>query len=590
MKIYLMGGFLGAGKTTLIRALTAHLSSSGERVAIVTNDQGRSLVDTRLCLQETDAVDEVTGGCFCCRFDALDQALLAAEQAGASVVFAEAVGSCTDLIATVLSPLAKRTPTLELAPLTIVVDPWRVLEMERTNGSDVAYLFRKQIQEADVVALTRSDLAPPDVFDAISELAPQAAVVGTGLDSPVELDRLLSAVPKHPSAPLDIDYGRYASAEADLGWANAVAVLEHAVPFDPVHVIREFLAALRGEPVAHVKLITLDPTGGHASLVRRGAQPVLDVSGLPKTVTSLRVLVNARIELPPSVLEIRLRNALVNAASPAEVTWQEFDCFQPAPPTPTHRHAFRCGSGDDASCCAAFYDREDVRFLLGESWHPGGLALTLDTAGRLDLGPKKRLLDVACGGGTSLRAIQSQWSVQVIGIDAEANANSNYIQSGDAHALPFDAGEFDAALCECALSTFTDQQLALTEIRRVLRPGGRLALSDMTVSGEIPESLREWVHIGTCLQGALDFEGYASLIEAAGFRLVEKMATPTAVTEMLRRIKRNLVGLAFSQAAAGVSPENRIDVALARSLIKEAEQAVADGVIGYGVYIADRAA
>jgi SAM-dependent methyltransferase len=246
-------------------------------------------------------------------------------------------------------------------------------------------------------------------------------------------------------------------------------------------------------------------------------------------------------------------------------------------------------------------------------------------AERLDLGPEKRLLDVACGGGTSLREIQSQWRVEAVGLDADTttgastkteakseakveakiDASTNVdpdastdgavpkigsidFQVGDAHALPFDDRVFDAVLCECALSTFTDQRLALEEIRRVLRPGGRLALSDMTVSGEIPESLRDWVHVGTCLQGALDFSGYAKLIEAAGLRLVEVEETPAALSEMLRRIKRNLVGLAFSQAAAGVPPENRVDVALGRSLIKEAEQAVADGVIGYGVFIAER--
>ncbi|MFV1980011.1 MAG: GTP-binding protein [Rhodothermia bacterium] len=668
MRIHVLGGFLGAGKTTLIRALTSHLSESGERVAVVMNDQGHSLVDTRLCLQETAAVDEITGGCFCCRYDALDQALLSAQKAGASVVIAEAVGSCTDLVATVLSPLAQRRPEFEFAPLTIAVDPWRVNEMNLANGSangngnasasgngsgnangsangsgsdnanangsasgnDVAYLFRKQIQEADVVALTRSDLAPPDVYATIAELAPHAAVVRTGLNTPAGLDALLGAVPARPAVPLDIDYERYANAEASLGWGNAVAVLEGTAPFNPVEVIESFFAALRYEPVAHVKVITLDPVGGHASFVRRGTRPVLNVGALPKTVHRLKILVNARVELSPAELEVRLRNALADSASPARVTWEEFDCFQPDPPTPTHRHAYRCGSGDDASCCAAFYDRDDVRFLLGESWHPGGLELTLDMAGRLDLGPGRRLLDVACGGGTSLRAIQSQWPVDAVGLDADADADADAtaqapakagadaepgtnadgspdadaaddatgeisevgsinFQSGDAHALPFDDQEFDAVLCECALSTFADQRLALEEIRRVLRPGGRVALSDMTVSGEIPESLREWVHIGTCLQGALDFDGYSSLIEAAGLRLVEEVETPAALSEMLRRIKRNLVGLALSQAAAGVPSENRVDVALGRSLIKEAEQAVADGVIGYGVYIAERA-
>ena len=114
-------------------------------------------------------------------------------------------------------------------------------------------------------------------------------------------------------------------------------------------------------------------------------------------------------------------------------------------------------------------------------------------------------------------------------------------------------------------------------------------MSDMTVSGEIPESLREWVHVGTCLEGALGFDDYASLVEAAGLRIVEQWQTSASLLEMLKGIKRNLVGLALSEAAAGVPIERRVDVKKGRVLIREAEQAITEGVIGYGVYVAERA-
>ncbi|MFT5435088.1 MAG: G3E family GTPase, partial [Myxococcota bacterium] len=119
MRVHVIGGFLGAGKTTAIGALARYYAERGERVAIVTNDQGHALVDTAALVdvlasksgsgsqeRRTTGVTEIGGGCFCCRFPELEDGLVAAAGQGATVALAEAVGSCTDLVATVLSPLA----------------------------------------------------------------------------------------------------------------------------------------------------------------------------------------------------------------------------------------------------------------------------------------------------------------------------------------------------------------------------------------------------------------------------------------------------------------------------------------------------
>ena len=597
MRVQLVGGFLGAGKTTLIRALARRLRDEGERVAIITNDQGHALVDTRLCLADATAVTEITGGCFCCRFDDLDRALLAAEGQGASVVIAEAVGSCTDLIATVLSPLAQAHPEFELAPLAIVVDPWRVREVEAGQAhEDVAYLFRKQIQEADVVLVSRGDLEAPEVAAELRALAPDAAFLTVSGHTGQGLSAWAAARPSRPAVPLTIDYQRYAAAEALLGWSNAVVRVHRAEPFDPAAFIEDFLARLADTAVAHVKIASLAPVGGSASLVRRDATPVLDVEDLPAGITDCRFLVNARIALPPDELEVRLRGAADGVVDGAAVTWEAFECFQPAPPEPQHRYAFRCGTGDDASCCAAFYDRAEVRYLLGDSLHPGGVDLTLRMAERLNLTPGQRVLDVACGRGVSLMAIGQAWPVETVGLDAapvapptEENGTTGVeLHGGDAHHIPFGDGSFDAVLCECALSTFADQGRALSEMRRVLRPGGRLALSDMVVEGTVPEPLEDWVNVGTCLAGALDFGGYGDALRSAGLELVEHWDASEGLREMMGRIKKNLLGAALARASGNLPDNVHIDIKEGRSLLREADRAVRDGVIGYGVYIAER--
>ena len=597
MRVQLVGGFLGAGKTTLIRGLARHLRARSESVALIMNDQGHALVDTHLCSSEAPEVTEITGGCFCCRYDDLVAALRAAETRGATVAIAEAVGSCTDLIATVLSPLAEMREGFELAPLPVVVDPWRMLEIEADDAhQDLAYLFRKQIQEADIVLMSRADLKPPDVREEIRALAPDATLVEVSGRTGQGLEDWLAARPRRPATPLAIDYERYARAEALLGWGNGVVHLERKNGFDPARVMSEFLSGLVDTPVAHVKIASLEPAGGSGSLVRRGSVPVLSTSGLPAEVEEASFLVNARVAVAPAELERRLRQAMCDALPGGRIQWKEWECFRPAPPEPTHRHTFRCGTDDDATCCAAFYDRAEVRYLLGDSLHPGGIDLTLRMAQHLDLGDDQSVLDVACGRATSLKAIAKAWPVTGVGLDAgidRPGPGSNgeigiELHRGDAHDIPFDDGRFDAVLCECALSTFHDQARALSEMRRVLRPGGRLALSDMVVEGEVPEELEDWVNVGTCLAGALGFGGYEKALDQAGFRIVEHWDASEGLHEMMGRIKRNLLGFALARATGNLPLDVDIDVKEGRALLHAAEQAVRHGVIGYGVYIAER--
>ena len=161
----MVGGFLGAGKTTALLRLAEHFTAQGRRVGLITNDQSQGLVDTSMVNAQGYPVEEITGGCFCCRFNSLtDAADRLTRDAQPDVFLAEPVGSCTDLRATVQYPLRRLYGDgYRVAPLSVLVDPTRAarilgLETGRTFSPKVQYIYEKQLEEADLIVINKSDL------------------------------------------------------------------------------------------------------------------------------------------------------------------------------------------------------------------------------------------------------------------------------------------------------------------------------------------------------------------------------------------------------------------------------------------------
>src|SRR5438128_8130025 len=161
----MIGGFLGAGKTTAVARLAQYLSEQHLRVGLITNDQGSELVDTAMLRSRGFATEEIPGGCFCCRFNSLVEAAHKLTVATRPDVFvAEPVGSCTDLVATVTYPLRRiYGDNFCIAPLSVLVDPIRArrvfgLENGARFSQKVLYIYRKQLEEADVIVINQCDL------------------------------------------------------------------------------------------------------------------------------------------------------------------------------------------------------------------------------------------------------------------------------------------------------------------------------------------------------------------------------------------------------------------------------------------------
>lgn len=237
------------------------------------------------------------------------------------------------------------------------------------------------------------------------------------------------------------------------------------------------------------------------------------------------------------------------------------------------------------ACCATAYSLAAARFLLGDSFHPGGAALTSQLARALQVGPGDLVVDVACGPGTSALQLARETGCEVIGVDlappptSAGDARVRFVR-GDAEALPLEDASVDGVLCECALCTFPDKAAAAGELARVLRPGARLALSDLTATrGELPESLaslQAWV---ACVADARPLEEIAALLAHAGLDVEHTETHDDALLALLDRIEARLkvATLFATDAAAG-----------ARELLREVRDALDSGMLGYGVVIARR--
>src|SRR5438046_3032348 len=270
----MIGGFLGAGKTTSVVRLAQRLTDQGLKFGLITNDKGNELVDTAMLRSRGFATEEIPGGCFCCRFNSLVDAahkLVAATRP--DVFIAEPVGSCTDLVATVTYPLRRiYGDNFSIAPLSVLVDPVRALRIFGLEhggkfSEKVLYIYRKQLEESDIIAINKCDLLDlaqqAKLRDALVQNFPRAEVfeisarTGNGLEPWFE--RITSAQ-QHPRTIMDVDYQTYAEGEALLGWLNATVNVSSAQPIDGNALLRQFAGAIqrqlrreRGE-IAHLKM------------------------------------------------------------------------------------------------------------------------------------------------------------------------------------------------------------------------------------------------------------------------------------------------------------------------------------------------
>src|ERR1039458_8705360 len=293
-------------------------------------------------------------------------------------------------------------------------------------------------------------------------------------------------------------------------------------------------------------------------------------------------------------------------------------------------------------CCARLYESDLTRFLLGDSFHPGGLQMTGRLGRMLGLTPPSRVLDVACGKGTTAVFLAKEFGCEVFGVDygdrnvaaARSLAQADHVDSrvqfersdaenlpfsdgsfdavicecafctfpdkvagarelfrshvdsrvqferSDAENLPFSDGSFDAVICECAFCTFPDKVAGAREFFRVLRRGGRVGISDLTRERVLPEELDGLLAWIACIGDAQTLEGYTAFLRDAGFSVDNIKQQNEALEEMVNQVRVKLLGAEIMTGLNKLQLPG-LDLGAAKRMANSAMAAVKQGQLGY---------
>ena len=267
------------------------------------------------------------------------------------------------------------------------------------------------------------------------------------------------------------------------------------------------------------------------------------------------------------------------------------------------------GTLDEAlakACCADLYQSDLARLILGETLHPGGLALTNRLGRLMGIQRDDWVADLASGRGVSAMAVSRTFHCRVAAVEFSRAATAGaaaatqtspvvprtYFLQGDAENPPLASARFDAVFCECSMSIFPNKSRAVQEMRRLLRPGGRLGLSDVTVEpGSLPRELQGDLGQVLCLSGALDVAGYIQLLEDGGLVLQHQEDASGEILKLLEELESKLGMLAAwgNRFGSGIPESGLPEMGALQSapgLLQRLKSLVQDGKLGYWLFVA----
>ncbi len=356
MKLFLVGGFLGSGKTTAIQKASSELLERNVRVGVVTNDQGDQLVDGKFIQASRVPAMEVTNGCFCCKYEELTKVLQSFQENNKSeMILAESVGSCTDLLATVVKPLSKFHPEIE-SIISIFVDVRVLPDFLRDSSlfaNAVSYIYKKQLEEADILVLNKADLLEVDELKVIKELIfqrfPDKVILFQNSLDKEDVKRWLNVLDNTRSQEykqsLDLNYDIYGAGEAELAWYDAdiellTDGLTNLTEVGNALINRIYEQIMEQHlPIGHLKFFVDDGVEQKKVSFTSDSLPRLYSDLKNYKIKKLKILINARVQ----TTHMQLRNLIFEVINDiklqykCEIIEKKVSAFQPGFPRPLHR-------------------------------------------------------------------------------------------------------------------------------------------------------------------------------------------------------------------------------------------------------------
>ncbi len=332
-KFAVISGFLGAGKTTLMMALTQFYSAHYGKAAMISNDLGAGvlLADHRLAQLGGCLASQITDECICFCHDVLTERLEACYAEGCELVVSDIPGFGVGAQEHVYHGLTESRPgQFELAPFTVLSEPRSLALLREGRAGDMGFILDAQLREADLIVLNKADLLDASARgEALAWLAARypwtkqlalSAKTGEGLDALCLALRDGSASLRHP----DIDYDADELQDA-MGSLSEYYLQYRALvccnDFDGNAYLTELAEEIRrklreaGCDAPHLKLLAWGPEGDYGKADLLGVdRPIELPRRFEKPCTDLAVLLNTSAACPDAALN-RLIGEAVQAVS-----------------------------------------------------------------------------------------------------------------------------------------------------------------------------------------------------------------------------------------------------------------------------------
>ncbi len=351
-RFLVLGGFLGAGKTSLAVALGKCLRSEQDKsVAIITNDQGDVLVDTEYTKKAGFDVKEVLGGCFCANFDDFVKNARSLVQMGRpDVIIAEPIGTSTNLMASVVAPLRTMYPDeFEVAPFMVVVDGTKVSRILEGGEQEIKLIPAHQLKEAEYIVLSKTDRLRREEVEANmeelrsrfpdAEIIPCSSVTGKGVPAVADIILSDSVSSKMPAGD---EQQMFAGEKASLGWYSSDSSIVPDGPIDlydlVTSIMKDLAAGFTPPAIAHLKVVIHSPAVAVKMSLVEDSMQVDGLKGSRYLSDRGKLVLNGRILAPPNKLGKVMKEAVYTQAEKWDFEIEDFQesCFTPKSEAPSH--------------------------------------------------------------------------------------------------------------------------------------------------------------------------------------------------------------------------------------------------------------